>query len=156
MIGKLKRREGGFSLIELMVALLIIAVLIAISIPLYTGIRTRGQNAKAHSALTTAAKVEAAIATLDGEFTDNQGRLALEEPSLDWSGIDPEAVHIVVGEINVGSGLNEQVLLYAASGSGTWFGIRLVAVGGLAGRHTCEGPDVTDVNTLAGCVGSSW
>ena len=37
-------REGGFTLIELMVVVLIIAILIAIAIPTFLGARTRAQN----------------------------------------------------------------------------------------------------------------
>lgn len=149
-------RESGFTLIELMVVVLILAVLIGVSIPLYQGIRARGQDAKAHSALTAGARIEGALSSIDGEFTDDIGRLAVEEPALDWSGGSPEALHVVVDEVVVGSGLNEQLLLYARSQSGRWFGIRLVSTGADAGRHTCMGDTEADVSDIATCVGSNW
>lgn len=45
------RREGGFTLIELMVVLLIVAVLIAISVPLYRGYRDRAVETEARAEL---------------------------------------------------------------------------------------------------------
>jgi prepilin-type N-terminal cleavage/methylation domain-containing protein len=42
-------REGGFTLIELMVVVLIIAILIAIAVPTFLGARTRAQNRAAQS-----------------------------------------------------------------------------------------------------------
>ncbi len=49
-------RDGGFTLIEVMVAVLIISVLIAIAIPTFMGARSRAQNIDAQSRLTTALK----------------------------------------------------------------------------------------------------
>lgn len=45
------RREGGFTLVELMVVLLIVAVLIAISVPLYRGYRDRAVETEARAEL---------------------------------------------------------------------------------------------------------
>ena len=47
-------REGGFTLIELMVVVLIIAILIAIAIPTFLGARQRAQNRAAQSSLRNA------------------------------------------------------------------------------------------------------
>jgi len=149
------RREGGFSLIELVVVLGVVALLIAIAIPVYMGFQARSHDTVTRQHLVTAAKVEASFGA-DGEFSTDTGQLALLEPALDWTGIDPASIHVDVAEVVAGSGRNEQVLMYARSNSGTWHGIRLVAVGGLAGRHTCLGPDVTDVNDITSCVGTEW
>ena len=45
------REEGGFTLIELMVVVLIIAILIAIAIPTFLGARKRAQDKQAQSNL---------------------------------------------------------------------------------------------------------
>jgi type IV pilus assembly protein PilA len=47
-------REGGFTLIELMVVVLIIAILVAIAIPTFLGARQRAQNRAAQSSLRNA------------------------------------------------------------------------------------------------------
>ena len=65
-----------------------------------------------------------------------------------------ESVHLVVADVNPGD--RQQMLMYARSPSGTWFGIRLVNEGGLAGRHTCEDPDVANVSDIALCAGVAW
>ena len=59
-------REGGFTLIELMVVVLIIAILIAIAIPTFLGARTRAQNRAAQASLRNALVAAKSI------YTDTQ------------------------------------------------------------------------------------
>ena len=47
-----------------------------------------------------------------------------------------------------------QILLYARSVTGDWFGLRLVREGVDAGRHTCRGAE-SDM-TLDACAGTAW
>jgi len=49
----LSRRRGqkGFTLIELMLVIIIIAILVSVAIPLYTGFRRRGKVSEAHQIL---------------------------------------------------------------------------------------------------------
>jgi type IV pilus assembly protein PilA len=56
-------REGGFTLIELMVVVLIIAILIAIAIPTFLGARTRAQDRAAQSNLRNALTAEKSFYT---------------------------------------------------------------------------------------------
>ena len=56
-------REGGFTLIELMVVVLIIAILIAIAIPTFLGARTRAQNRAVQANLRNALTVEKSVYT---------------------------------------------------------------------------------------------
>jgi type IV pilus assembly protein PilA len=72
MLESLRKRLGreddekGFTLIELMVVVLIIAILIAIAIPTFLGARTRAQDRQAQSNLRNAFAAEKVV------YTDNQ------------------------------------------------------------------------------------
>jgi type IV pilus assembly protein PilA len=92
--------DKGFTLIELMVVVLIIAILIAIAIPTFLGLRRRAQDRAAQSDLRnglTAAKAFYTDAESYTGFDVGQGDAI--EPSLTWSvaaGATANTVHIVV------------------------------------------------------------
>jgi type IV pilus assembly protein PilA len=123
---KRMRDDRGFTLIELMVVVLIIAILIAIAIPTFLGLRRRAQDRAAQSDLRnglTAAKAHYTdLETYDG-FTPAAGEAI--EPSLNW---DDNTVPDFV-TINVAAG--QQLVLQRTSASGTVFCIAdsTVAVG---------------------------
>lgn len=149
-----QRDDAGFSFVELLVVLLIVAVLTTIGLAMFTGFRESARDRSTQQMLVTAAKVEAGYSTeLDG-FNAAPAALAVLEPSIDFSGLTAESVHLVVADVTPGD--QAQVLLYARSVSGTWFGIRLVNEGGLAGRHTCESDDPAVIADITACVGIGW
>src|SRR6266536_1086898 len=83
-----RRRNGsekGFTLIEFMVVVLIIAILIAIAIPTFLGARGRAQNRSAQSNLRNALTSEKTLFT-DGDQYSADVTTALPgvEPSLHW------------------------------------------------------------------------
>jgi type IV pilus assembly protein PilA len=79
------RDEKGFTLLELMVVVLIIAILLAIAIPTFLGTRRRAQDRRAQSNLRNALTVERAYYTQNARFSANSSELETWEPSLDWS-----------------------------------------------------------------------
>jgi len=152
----LRNDEEGFSLIELMVVVLIIAIIIAIGIPTFLGFRGRAQDTDTKSEVANGAKVQAAYAAAAGPgYTADPVELAKYETSLDFSGATDASLHIVVADA-VNAGDNGQVLVYARSNSGTWFGLRLVNAGLEAGQYTCTGSAESEVDDMTDCIISEW
>jgi len=144
--------EAGWTLVELIVVLSVIAMLIAMSLPSLLGVRRGAYDMEAKMRLTNAAKVEAALAPELGGFTDDATWLEAVMPELDFSGVTSKSIHVALGQIEPGD--RGRVLLYSRSVTGDWFGLQLVLEGGDAGRHTCKG-DLEDM-TLATCTGVAW
>ena len=80
-----KGQEEGFTLIELMVVVLIIAILIAIAIPTFLGARTRAQDRQAQSNLRNAFAAEKVVYTDNQAFTTDVATLSGIEPSLTYN-----------------------------------------------------------------------
>jgi type IV pilus assembly protein PilA len=109
--------DKGFTLIELMVVVLIIAILIAIAIPTFLGLRRRAQDRAAQSdlrngltaakAFYTDAETYAGFDAADGEAT---------EPSLNWNGV-PNNVNL----ITITQAAAQELTLQRTSASGTVF-----------------------------------
>jgi prepilin-type N-terminal cleavage/methylation domain-containing protein len=144
--------DDGFTLIELMVVVAILAVLIAITIPTYLGFRVRAQDARAKADLTHAAMAEEGFRLQTGSFTDIAADIDAIASSLDFSGAE-WSVHLVVGDVDPGD--HRRVLLYARSRGGQWFGMHLAESDVASGRYTCTGGAEADM-TLAGCIGHDW
>ena len=112
--------EGGFTLIELMVVVLIIAILIAIAIPTFLGARTRAQDRQAQSNLRNAFAAEKVVYTDNQAYTTTAATLSAIEPSLTYAAsatvsgaADAKTIHIVVS--------GTSVVLGAKSASGSCF-----------------------------------
>ena len=118
--------DKGFTLIELMVVVLIIAILIAIAIPTFLGLRRRAQDRAAQSDLRNAMTAAKAFYTDAEAYTGfNAAQGELIEPSLNWD--TPAAADFVTIEA-----VNAQDITFSrASASGTDFCVAdsTVAVG---------------------------
>lgn len=162
MLQRLQRRlqgerEGGFTLIELMVVVLIIAILIAIAIPTFLGARQRAQDRAAQSNLRNALTAEkthytdtqaytAAVATLDG----------IEAP-LDWRADAVPAANAVGAVYVAVNATGDQVTLGSRSASGTCFYLRDIATGATAGTTYERGACVAPSSFAAGALPrTSW
>jgi type IV pilus assembly protein PilA len=148
--------DKGFTLIELMVVVLIIAILIAIAIPTFLGMRRRAQDRAAQSNLRNALTAAKAFYTDDETFVgfdsdlvvDNPDVNAAEgaadiEPSLAWN-TAPASTQNVVSIRNLGT---RTVALSTLSASGTIFCI--ADTNGQTGEGTGEQA------TAAACAGAA-
>src|SRR5881275_2689262 len=79
------RTEEGFTLIELMVVVLIIAILLAIAIPSFLGARAKAQDRAAQSNARNALTAEKTY------YTDNQ---VYTELPADMTGIEPSLTYV--------------------------------------------------------------
>ncbi|MFQ5947896.1 MAG: type II secretion system protein [Acidimicrobiia bacterium] len=126
MLQGIRRRlasDEGFTLIELMVVVLIIAVLIAIAIPSFIGFRDSAQDRQVQSDLRNALLAEKAYWNdNDFAFTTVAADLQAYEPSITLDAADP-TVGIVVGTASVAATGEEIVCLTRQSESGTIFSL---------------------------------
>lgn len=127
MIGWIRSRLGnddGFTLVELMVVVLIIAILVAIAIPTFLGARTSAQDRAAQSDLRNALTAEK-VFYVDNEAYSDNGAAELDaiEPSIDWT-----AITVTLNPAN-----DQDVCLLITSSSGTVFALKDIASGAGAG-----------------------
>lgn len=138
--------ESGFTLIELMVVLLIMAILLAIAIPTFLGVKGGAQDRSAQSDLTNALTAAKAYYTNEGSYGTSAGAVVTamnsSEPELTWvtGSVTSGAAH----NISVDVYDNGEVLVLATeSATGTcWYAADVEASAG----------DTTDV-TGAGHAG---
>lgn len=118
---KLNREDKGFTLIELMVVVLIIAILIAIAIPTFLGARKKAQDRA------TQADLRQALLTAKSYYTDQETYGAADaatatayeglEPSLDF---DHAAPTRAAKKVFITSASGTEVTLVAYSKSDKW------------------------------------
>jgi type IV pilus assembly protein PilA len=137
--------DRGFTLIELMVVVLIIAILLAIAIPTFLGLRERAQDRAAQSDLRNGLTAAKAFYTDDESYTnfDVTAGEAIE-PSLVWDNNGT----VVEGEVEIALANNQQVMLRVLSESATHF---CIADSSVAGQGTVRGEGVPAAATWAAC-----
>ena len=112
-----KHKEEGFTLIELMVVVLIIAILLAIAIPTFLGARGRAQNRAAESILLNALNAEKTVYTDSQAYSSSATAMATAEPSLSWTSSAPTQGANSVELSTLDSGNAVCVISQAASGN---------------------------------------
>jgi len=150
-----KRMEGdkGFTLIELMVVVLIIAILIAIAIPTFLGLRQRAQDRAAQSDLRNGLTAGKAFFTDGDSYTGfDAAELMAIEPSL--QAIDGGTPAVGASEVHVKGVTGSTVVLVRRSASEALF-----CIGDSSTVGTVRGD--TDAAAFANCAGgvpanSTW
>jgi type IV pilus assembly protein PilA len=157
----LARRRGddeqGFTLIELMVVVLIIAILIAIAIPTFLGARARAQDAAAKSDLRNGLTAEKTVYVDTQNYDATQATMHGIEPSLNWAGAiaTRPALNVVVGDVVAGD--KGVVCLDEASKSGTVFSIGDIASGATAGTYYGKAAcPAAPTAALIAALGATW
>ncbi len=129
-------KDEGFTLIELMVVVLIIAILVAIAIPTFLGQRKNAQDSAAKSNVRNALATEKAYFSVNQVFTATTADLAAIEPNLFGTGADP--VSVVVGTGGVSVCLTQQ------SAGGDYFSVWDGTTAGTVYRTAATAPAVAD------------
>jgi type IV pilus assembly protein PilA len=132
---RIDREDEGFTLIELMVVVLIIAILLAIAIPTFLGAQDRARDRSAQSNLRNGITAAKTIATdAEGFFLDdsnpavavNAADLEAVEGSIDFVDTAPAEV----GDVGVNTAADGSwIVLNAVSGSGKGFCMAATSTG---------------------------
>ena len=144
MVARRREDEQGFTLIELMVVVLIIAILIAIAIPTFLGARTRAQDKAAQSNVRNAVSAAKTIFTDGQDYVDATiAELTNVEPSLSF--MASNAASTTPKEVSVGTADSDATVVGAdtfytvsMSKSGACFAARDIQASSNAGTVYAE------------------
>jgi type IV pilus assembly protein PilA len=158
---RLERDEEGFTLIELMVVVLIIAILLAIAIPTFLGARSKAQDRAAQSNLRNTLTAEKTFYTDSQAYSALSSELTLIEPAIKYipQVSAPTAVGLTTGQVGVATDTNVSttattVCLTVLSASGKVFQVADVASSLVVGQPGTYyfGPTVGSGNTPMGAT----
>src|SRR5437588_12052785 len=130
---RLDNDEKWFTLIELMVVVLIIAILIAIAIPTYLGARQRAQDKQAQSNIRNALTTEKTYYVDNQAYTATAANLSAIETSLGFSQANAPTSGVLPTLGKVGTDTAGGVCLESDSKSGSKFYLVDITAGTQAG-----------------------
>lgn len=140
----MRTRDEGFTLVELMVVVMIVAVLLTIGLASFFGMRRVADDTGVQLDLVTAAKVQALQHLETGEFSDTAATLLASEPNLSYSAAGVPAGTIAV-VIEAGREAID-VCLFAQTNHGDWFSL----------HHSVTDGDRYSTAAPASCVVGLW
>jgi type IV pilus assembly protein PilA len=147
---RLRNAEDGFTLIELMVVVMIIAILIAIAVPTFLGARRKSQDRAAQS------NARQALSTAKTHYTDGETFVGFTaaaagalEPSLTWADV-AAATAPAVGSVGIETAQTAAgaLELVVQSASGKFFCLTESTTGT---TKYGQGAAIGDVDTIAEC-----
>ena len=122
-------KDEGFTLIELMVVVMIIAVLIAIAIPSFLGFRKSAQDRSAQSELRNVLLSEKAFWLDNGDYTETAADITAFEPNANLNADPAVGVDIDLRDADSDvvcltrqSESGNFFSLWESSSAGTWYG----------------------------------
>ena len=121
------RREGGFTLVELMIVVLIIAILLAIAMATFPATRDRAQDRAAQADLRNALSAEKAHFADHEAYTQVRAELVAIEPALAFDAAADQAP--TAGSVAYAAS-GATVTLATRSATGTCFYVRDTATSG--------------------------
>jgi len=119
---RLASEEGGFTLIEVLVVLVILGVLLATAVPSYLSFKDRAANSAAKS------NVRAAVPAIESYFADNEGTATDVDASAATSGYQGMTVALITAidssisatTITVGTVTTTNYCVSSTVGGRTW------------------------------------
>jgi type IV pilus assembly protein PilA len=147
--------EAGFTLIELMMVVLIIAVLVAVLIPTFVGSKHRAQDRAAQSNVRNALTAGRVIFSDHGDFTDaTLAALAATEPSLGF--VDATTPPSGANAVSVNPVSANYFVVAAQSGSGTCFFVADDASAGGFGVQYAKASGACTASSAPAAGDPSW
>jgi type IV pilus assembly protein PilA len=146
IVRRMRRKDEGFTLVELMVVVMIIAILMAIAIPTFLNSRKRAQDSAAKSNVRNGLAAAQAVFSEDQTFPITATMLtslAAEEPSLNFvatASTDPKMISVLTVPASA------TVVVSAQAKSGKCFSFKAVSA---AGGGTTEYEAASGVSCLA-------
>ena len=138
--------ERGFTLIELMTVILIIAVLILIALPTFLGARERAADRAVHADVRNAFAAERAYYTDTLTYTTNPATMTAIEAAITYlDGDTPLVTGVVYLHLHP---IPNEIYISAKSGAGTCFYLREIDGGG-AEFATDPACGVADIQTFS-------